>query len=190
MKAVSDHNRCLVSVITPCYNAERFIAATIDSVLAQSVADWEMIVADDGSTDASPAIVASYATRDSRITLVTLNRHSGASHARNTAIQQARGRYLAFLDSDDLWLPDKLAKQLAFMTDHDLAFSYGSYQLIDTEGHSLGTFVTEPSITYASLLKTCSVGCLTAMYDTRKLGKLYLPDIEQRQDYVLWHCIV
>ncbi len=189
MNAVPDSVPCLVSIITPCYNTEPFIAATIESVLAQSMTNWEMIVVDDGSTDASNAIVASYAAWDSRITLVTLNQHAGVHHARKTAVGRARGRYIAFLDSDDLWLPDKLAKQTAFMADHDLAFSYTSYQLIDREDNNLGTFVTAPSITYVSLLKTCSVGCLTAMYDTRKLGKVYLSDVA-RDDYALWLTIL
>jgi len=177
---------CLVSVITPCRNCEAFIGAAIDSVRAQTLADWEMIVVDDASTDASAAIVADYAARDRRICLVPLPRPAGAASARNTAIASARGRYIAFLDSDDLWFPDKLAKQVAFMTAHNQAFSYASYRLIDARDGVLGVFTVAPSITRADLLKVSSVSCLTAMYDTRHLGRMYMPDIRVGHDYALW----
>lgn len=176
----------LVSIITPCYNAELFIAKTIDSVLAQSETNWEMMIVDDCSTDASNEIVRSYARRHDRVKPIKLERHAGAYHARNTAIQRAKGRYIAFLDSDDIWLPNKLRTQLAFMAAHQLAFSYASYQLMDGEDNRLGVFLAAPSLTYAALLKHCSVGCLTALYDTHKIGKVYLPNIAVGEDYALW----
>ena len=98
----------------------------------------------------------------------------------------AEGRYIAFLDADDLWMPEKLEKQLKFIKDNDLAFTYSSYGLIDEDGNDLGSFMTKESISYDGMLKTCSVGCLTAIYDTKKLGKLYMPNILKRQDYGLW----
>ncbi|MDD9874658.1 MAG: glycosyltransferase family 2 protein, partial [Gammaproteobacteria bacterium] len=177
---------CLVSVITPCRNAEAFIAAAIDSVRSQTLTDWEMIIVDDASTDASAAIVADYAARDRRIRPVSLPRPTGAAGARNTAMASARGRYIAFLDSDDLWFPDKLAKQIAFMTAHNQAFTYTSYRLIDARGGDLGGFTVAPSITRISLLKISSVSCLTAVYDTRHLGRMYMPDIAVGHDYALW----
>ena len=181
---------CLVSVITPCRNAEVFIAAAIDSVQAQTLTDWEMLVVDDASTDASAAIIADYAARDRRICLLSLPQPAGAAGARNLAIGQARGRYIAFLDSDDLWFPDKLAKQVAFMAAHDSAFTYASYRLIDSTGRDLGVFTTAPSLTRADLLKVNSVSCLTAMYDTRHLGRMYMPDVSIGHDYALWLAII
>lgn len=181
---------CLVSVITPCRNAEVFIAAAIDSVRAQTLTDWEMIIVDDASTDTSAAIVADYAARDHRICLVSLPRPAGPSVARNTAIRRARGRYIAFLDSDDLWFPDKLAKQVAFMAAHNQAFTYTSYRLIDTQDVDLGVFTPAPSITRTDLLKTSSVSCLTAIYDARQLGRMYMPDVDTGEDYTLWLAIL
>ena len=175
----------LVSVVMPCHNAASFVGAAIDSVRAQSMRDWELLVVDDASTDGSGGIVAQRAARDRRIIPVTLARQSGVSHARNIAIGRAAGRYIAFLDSDDLWLPNKLAQQTAFMAAHDLAFSYASYRLLDARGGHLGMVSAPPSITYRGMLKTCAVGCLTAIYDTRQLGKMYLPAVG-RGDYGLW----
>ncbi len=176
----------LVSVITPLYNSANFISHTIESVLNQTYENWEMIIIDDNSTDDSVNIVEEYVKRDDRIRLIKLKKNSGPAIARNKGIKEARGRYIAFLDADDLWLPEKLEKQLKFMNEYDLAFTYSSYKLIDEEGNNLGEFITREEITYNSMLKTCSVGCLTAIYDTEKLGKVYMPNILKRQDYGLW----
>ena len=175
-----------VSIITPSYNSTRFISQTIESVLAQTYQDWEMIVVDDCSTDNSCDVVERYSQKDSRIKLIKLQQNSGPAIARNRAILEARGRYIAFLDADDLWYPQKLEKQLNFMTENSLAFTYSSYDLMDEDGNDLGSFTTKKSISYKKMLKTCSVGCLTAIYDTQKLGKIYMPDILKRQDYGLW----
>lgn len=176
----------LVSIITPCFNSASFLTETIESVLAQTVSDWEMIVVDDCSTDASKTIASSYAEKDARIKLISLDQNSGVSHARNTALRHASGRYMAFLDSDDLWLPSKLEKQLEFMKTNELALSYASYQLIDHNNKHAGEFVTRPVLTYTDLLKTCSIGCSTAIYDAQILGKVYFPDIDKQEDYALW----
>ena len=176
----------LVSIITPSYKSERFISQTIESVLAQTYQNWEMIIVDDVSPDDSNEVIEEYCKKDSRIKLIKLEKNSGPAVARNRAIEEAQGRYIAFLDADDLWMPEKLEKQLAFMTEHDLAFTYSSYDLMDEDGNDLGSFVTKASISYEGMLKTCSVGCLTAIYDTEKLGKVYMPLIRKRQDYGLW----
>ncbi len=175
-----------VSVITPAYNVSRFVSKTIKSVLNQTYQNWEMIIIDDVSTDNSVNIVEKYVKRDNRFRLIKLEKNSGPAIARNIGIKEAKGRYIAFLDADDLWLPEKLEKQLKFMNEYDLAFTYLSYKLIDEEGNDLGEFITKEKITYKSMLKTCSVGCLTAIYDTQKLGKVYMPNILKRQDYGLW----
>lgn len=176
----------LVSIITPSYKSAKFIAQTIESVLAQTYQNWEMIIVDDVSPDNSNEIIEEYCKKDSRIKLIKLEKNSGPAVARNRAIEEAEGRYIAFLDADDLWKPEKLEKQLAFMDENDLAFTYSSYDLIDEEGKDLGSFTTKESISYSGMLKTCSVGCLTAIYDTQKLGKVYMPNIIKRQDYGLW----
>ena len=176
----------MVSIITPSHNTEKYIAKTMDSVLAQTYGEWEMIIVDDLSTDNSPSIIETYALRDSRIKLIKSEQKSGASGSRNRAIEASQGRYIAFLDADDLWMPQKLEKQIMFMTKHDLAFTYSSYKTINENDEVLTTFATVPEISYESMLKTCSVGCLTAVYDAEKLGKMYLPKLPTKEDYVLW----
>ena len=176
----------LVSIITPLHNADQFIEYTIQSVLAQTYSNWEMIIVDDCSSDDSAEIVKAYAEKDTRIHLIPLKEQHGPALTRNKAIKHANGRYIAFLDADDLWIPSKLAEQLQFMQENDLGFSYSSYFLIDEEGNSLGKFITKEEISYENMLKTCSVGCLTAIYDTEKVGKTYMLNIPKGQDYTLW----
>jgi hypothetical protein len=170
----------------PSYNADKFIADAIESVLNQTYVYWELIVVDDGSLDHTNEIVEAYVKQDSRISLIKLKQNSGPAKARNKAIEEAKGRYIAFLDADDLWLPEKLKKQIMFMNKNNLSFTYSSYHLIDENNHMFGTFTTREFITYKSMLKTCSIGCLTAIYDTQVLGKQYMPNIAKRQDYGLW----
>jgi len=176
----------LVSIITPSYNSEKFISETIKSVLNQTYDNWEMIIVDDCSSDNSNEIIKEYSKKDGRIKLIKLEKNSGPAVARNRAIKEAKGRYIAFLDSDDLWMPNKLEKQVEFMKKNNLAFTYSSYYLIDEENHDIGLFNAPERISYRSMLKTCSVGCLTAIYDTNVLGKIYMPNIIKRQDYGLW----
>lgn len=180
----------MVSIITPSHNAEKFIAQTIESVLAQTYQEWEVIVVDDLSSDNTVQIIEDYAQNDPRIKLIKLEQKSGPAVARNRAIEASRGQYIAFLDADDLWMPEKLEKQISFMIKHDLAFTYSSYKVINVEDEFLTTFVTLPEISYESMLKTCSVGCLTAVYDREKIGKMYMPKLPKRQDYALWLSIL
>jgi glycosyltransferase involved in cell wall biosynthesis len=179
-------NSHLVSVITPSYNSSKYISQTIDSVLSQTYQNWEMIIVDDASPDNSNDIIEDYCKKDSRIKLIKLEKNSGPAVARNRAIQEAKGRYISFLDADDLWVPKKLEEQLKFMTNNNLAFTFSSYDIVDESGNRLGSFITREKISYKGLLKTCSVGCLTAIYDTKKLDKVYMPNIIKRQDYALW----
>jgi teichuronic acid biosynthesis glycosyltransferase TuaG len=162
------------------------VALAIESVIAQSYQEWEMIIVDDNSPDNANEIIETYIQKDSRIKLIKLTKNSGPAIARNQAIKEANGRYIAFLDADDVWLPQKLEKQINFMNEYDLSFTYSSYNLIDEENIPLGQFITKKKISYKSMLKTCSVGCLTAIYDSYKLGKVYMPNIKKRQDYALW----
>lgn len=176
-----------VSIITASYNCATFLPKTVESVLSQTYSDWEMIIVDDCSSDRSAEIAKFFAQKDSRIRLIQLNENSGSAVARNKAIEVARGRYIAFLDSDDLWLPQKLEKQIAFMQNNGHAITYAGYERIDERGESLGQTVKPPlKITYNDMLKKSHIGCLTAVYDTKKLGKVMMPLIRKRQDYGLW----
>ena len=176
----------LISIITPSYKSKRFISQTIESVIIQTYRNWEMIIIDDVSPDDSNVIIEMYVKEDSRIKLIKLAKNSGPAVARNRAIEEAKGRYIAFLDADDLWHSEKLEKQIAFMSENNLAFSYTSYNLIDEDNNNLGYFETKETIDYNNLLRTNIIGCLTAIYDTQKLGKVYMPNILKRQDYGLW----
>jgi teichuronic acid biosynthesis glycosyltransferase TuaG len=177
----------LVSIITPSYNSSEFIEETINSVLNQTYTNWEMIIVDDVSADNSIEIIQKYIKINSKIKLIELENNSGAAVARNTAIKAAKGRFIAFLDSDDLWLPEKLEKQINFMLKNKYEFTYSFYDLIDEANIKYGkTFEAQTEATYKGLLKTCTIGCLTAIYDTKEIGKIYMPLIRRRQDYGLW----
>lgn len=181
------HPKPTVTVITALYNSAGFIGETIESVQAQSFSDWEMILVDDCSTDRSVEIVGAYAAEDSRIRLVQLAQNSGPAVARNRAIEEAHGRYLAFLDSDDRWHPEKLTRQLAFMRETGRLFTHSWYEKCAESGESLGVVVRPPAeLDYKELLKSNRIGCLTVIYDTEALGKVYMPLIRKRQDYGLW----
>lgn len=181
----------LVSIITPSYNSEKFIEETIESVIAQTYTNWEMIIVDDVSTDNSIEIINNYAMEDSRIKLIQLEKNSGAAVARNTAIKNANGRFIAFLDSDDLWVKTKLEEQISYMKKNNISFSYSDYELIDEKSNLLN-ISKKPAgmLDYKELLKENQIGCLTAIYDQKKIGKCYMPLIRKRQDYGLWLSIL
>lgn len=190
VKCLSVHNEPneppYVSVITPSYNSIRFIGETISSVQNQSYKNWEMIIVDDGSTDQSAAKIKEIIEGDSRIRLLSLKENVGAAKARNLAIQEARGRYIAFLDSDDIWLPHKLKTQLLFMEEMNIAFSYASYSLIDENGNELNREVSVPkSVDYHYLVGNTIIGCLTVMIDREKIPYVEMPSI-QPEDTALW----
>jgi glycosyltransferase involved in cell wall biosynthesis len=175
-----------VSIITPLYNSEEFISETIESVLSQSYNNWEMIIVDDCSTDNGVNIVKKYQKECEKIKLIRLDNNSGAAVARNVAIKKAKGRFIAFLDSDDYWHPEKLKKQISFMSNNNYAFTFSYYQNVDINNKK-GKIITAPEIvTYNTLLDSGVIGCLTAIYDIKKLGKIYMPLIRKRQDYALW----
>lgn len=175
----------LVSIITPCYNSSRFLFQSIESVLAQTYQNWEMIIIDDGSTDNSVEIIENFIDSDIRIKLIKSKRRGSIANARNKAIEMASGRYISFLDSDDMWLPKKLEKQIDFMRENEVALSYSSYYLIDTEGNTKGIFIPKDAATYKDLLKTCCIGNLTATYDVDIIGKRYMKNVGH-EDYALW----
>ena len=177
----------LVSIITPTYNCADFIARTLDSVLAQTYQNWEMIIVDDRSQDNTKEIVDSYMMRDSRIRYHLLEVNSGAAVARTTAMKLAKGTYMAFLDSDDIWLPDKLERQITWMEQTGHAFSCTAYEQIDEEDNALGkTIRTIEKTSYNRLLLDCPVGNSTVVYNVDKMGKFEVPNIRKRNDDALW----
>lgn len=176
----------LVSIITPSYNSSVYIGATIKSIFSQTYKNWELIIVDDCSTDDSIEIIEAYCKMDSRIKLIKLNNNSGAAVARNTGLENASGRFIAFLDSDDKWLPNKLEKQINFMLEHDYAFTFTRYYQVNENDDIVGKLYFPDKISYKELLKTCVIGCLTVMYDTSKLGVVKFPLIRKRQDFALW----
>ena len=175
-----------VSIIMASYNSGHFVQEAIRLVQRQSLGCWNLLVSDDASSDSTVEMVTCLMDGDPRIRLITSSKNRGPAHARNAAIEAATGRYIAFLDSDDLWKPHKLERQIAFMQERDIAFSFSSYDKIDEDGNFINTHYVERPVTYRDLLKSNVIGCLTAMYDTEKLGKVYMPDVRKRQDFGLW----
>lgn len=177
----------LVSIIMPVYNSENFIDETIKSVLAQTYKNWELIVVDDCSTDKSHAIVEDYAKHDSRIHLYQTKKASGSpTHPRNIAIEHAKGRFVAFLDSDDVWLPNKLTEQLPLFENSKVGVVYSNYEKISEEGVRADRIVVAPSETnYSKLLKGNVIGNVTGIYDSQKTGKVFM-QYKHHEDYILW----
>jgi len=177
----------LVSVITPSYNVENYIAATIESVIKQTYANWELLITDDASTDATTQIIEAYQNKDPRIKLIKLDKNSGIATARNTSIKVSKGRFIAFLDADDVWYPEKLDLQIKFMLKKRAAVSFSSYRHINEDGQDLNIQVNALEVlTYSKLLKNNYIGNLTGIYDAHQLGKIYAPGLKKRQDWCIW----
>lgn len=176
----------LVSIVMPSYNTGRFIAETIESVLAQTYPQWELLIVDDCSTDNTDDIVNKYLD-DERIRYIKNSTNSGAAVSRNRALREVKGKWIAFLDSDDLWSPDKLEKQIRFMENNGYHFSYTNYIEIDESSQPLGRMVTGPKrITKNGMYRYCWMGCLTVMYDAETVGLIQIEDIKKNNDYAMW----
>ena len=177
----------LVSVIMPCYNMERFLPHTIESVRQQTFQDWELVVVDDVSTDGTVAVLQRLGDQDQRIRWSVKPEHSGIADTRNRCLQLAQGRYLAFLDADDLWHPNKLEQQLKFMTDGNIGFSYTSYDCVDEDGSPLNkTVKTAGNLDYKSYLRNTIIGCSTVMIDKEAVGEVKLPSFRTSEDTATW----
>lgn len=178
----------LVSIITPSYKSSNFISYTIESVLAQTYKNWEMIIVDDFSPDNSNQVIEKYCKKDNRIKLVKLEINVGAAQARNKALEFASGRYIAFLDSDDIWYPSKLEKQLVFMQNNNYPISYTSYELIDEEGKSKNHIIEAiDNLNLYDYLKNTIIGFSTSIIDKRLVeDEIKFLDIRIRQDTNLW----
>jgi len=180
-----------VTVVMPAYNSAQFIADSIQSVRDQSFHAWELIVVDDGSSDNTRTVVARQGRDEPRLRLVELSSNRGAAVARNHAIALARGRFIAFLDSDDTWRPDKLAKQVRMLSEHDAVLVFSDYYVAYGKEKRPHRVVRSPStLTYSNLLMGDPVGCLTVMYDTKKTGRVFMPELKMRQDWGLWLCLL
>ena len=177
----------LVSIITPCYNSEKFISDTILSVQKQTYTHWEMIIVDDGSKDKTVEIVQNFMEDDHRIQLMTLNKNSGAAKARNAGIEKIKGKYMTFLDADDIWFPDFIENSIKTIKNTKIHFVFSSYKRSNENLEFIYSDFTVPKkVTYTDILKTNSISCLTAFIDVEVLGIKKMPDILKRQDMGLW----
>jgi teichuronic acid biosynthesis glycosyltransferase TuaG len=181
----------LVSIIMPSFNSEKFISEAIISIQKQTYTNWELLVVDDCSTDKTVAIIQKFINNDNRIHLIRLKKNSGTGIARNTALQKANGQYIAFLDSDDLWKPEKLSKQIDFMKANNLPFTFSFYDLIDEDGQLLNKRIKAPNnLSFRQLFFCNYVGNLTGIYDASSLGKIPISSIRKRQDWMVWLTIL
>lgn len=177
----------LVSVIMPAFNAAGFIEAAVNSVISQSYSSWELFIIDDASSDKTLSIIKTLSKADPRITILRNKENCGADVSRNKGIKAAQGDYMAFLDADDLWKPGKLEIQLEIMQQQAVAVCFSSYEQIDEQGNPRHVIIEAlPVLNYKKLLKSNYLGNLTGIYDVRKIGKIYAPNIRKRQDWALW----
>ena len=177
----------LVSIITPTFNSEKYIAETIRSVQSQTYSNWEMLIVDDCSTDDTEKIISGFIRDDRRINFHQLLKNSGAGVARNQAVLLAGGRFIAFLDSDDLWKPEKLAKQVDFLLSGNVPFTFSFYDCIDEEGNALNLRIEAPkTLRYFQLYFCNFVGNLTGIYDVNFFGKIPISGVRKRQDWMVW----
>jgi teichuronic acid biosynthesis glycosyltransferase TuaG len=181
----------LVSIITPSFNSEKFIAETIESVQNQTYKNWEMIIVDDCSTDHTAAIVERFIKDDGRIHLFRLDKNSGTGIARDVALSKVNGDYIAFLDADDLWKPLKLEKQLQFLKENKIPFTFSFYDCINEEGNTLNKRVEAPrNLLYRQLFFCNYIGNLTGIYEVNYFGKIAISSIRKRQDWMMWLTIL
>lgn len=178
----------LVSIITPVYNCEKLIDETIETVLNQSYSNFEMLLVDDCSKDNSAKIIKKYLKKDNRIKYFKLKENSGAAIARNKALKESKGRFIAYLDADDLWKKEKLEKQVKFMLDNNYAFTCTDYEKIDEDGKYLKVVKIPKKVNYNLFLRNTIIQTVGVMVDTKITGKeiLVMPDIRRRQDAATW----
>lgn len=184
-------NYGLVSIIMPTWNCAAFIGESIQCVLAQSYQNWELLIQDDCSTDQTRETVRPYMEADNRIKYSVNSKNSGAAISRNNALRRAKGKWIAFLDSDDLWLPEKLERQLIFMIENSYGFSYTVYEEMNEASCVTGIRISGPKhVTKTGMYCFCWPGCLTVMYDREKVGLLQIADIKKNNDYAMWLKVV
>ena len=178
----------LVSIIMPNYNGEKYSEESLKTVLNQTYKNWELLIIDDCSKDKSVEIIREK-YNDKRIKLIELKENKGSSHARNIGLEISKGKYIAFLDSDDLWLDEFLEKQVRFLKENEVSLVYSSYYIIDENSEEiLNPYVVKNKVGYKDILKFLPIGMLTSVYDTEKIGKYYFDESlgSIRDDYVYW----
>lgn len=177
----------MVSVIMPCYNMESYVADSIASVQRQTYPHWELLIVDDASTDGTVEIVKNLAEQDEKIRFVVKTQHSGIADTRNQCISMAQGRFLAFLDADDIWHPEKMETQLRTMLDNNVGFTYTTYDWIDEDGKTLNKFInTIGNLDYKRYLRNTIIGCSTVMVDTAIVGQVTVPRFRTSEDTATW----
>lgn len=178
----------LVSVVVPLYNCEEFIAETLESILSQTLFDWEAILVDDCSTDGTVVVAQSYVDRDKRFRLLRQSENCGAAMARNKGLSETRGRFIAYLDSDDYWLPEKLKRQVSYMSEHDYGACFTSYETVNEDGSHRNYVHVDDEVDYGRFLKKPPTCSHTIMFDTVLVDRslLVMPDIRKRQDAATW----
>ena len=174
----------LVSVIMPVFNAEKHVSEAIGSVLGQSHKNLELLVVDDASTDDSLERILQF--KDVRLKCISLLENGGAGKARNEGIRQARGRYIAFIDADDLWLEEKLTEQIRFMQKENAVFTYTDYYMMNGDSQFTHRVSSPAWVDREKMKRNNYIGCLTAIYDAGRLGKIFMPERRKRQDWALW----
>ena len=176
----------LVSIVMPCFNNAESLSKAIESVLSQSFENYELLIVDDCSTDHSFELMEQASLNDPRIKVLSTSKNSGAGVARNLGITHATGRFIAFLDADDFWHSDKLAKQIVIFDMQNVPLVCSGYKISRQGYEVIKTKIPKEKISYADLLKSNCIGCLTTIYDTQLTGKVYFPTLRKRQDYALW----
>lgn len=175
----------IVSIITPCYNSEKYIADTYNSIKSQTYTNWEWIIVDDCSSDKSGEIIQSF--NDNRIKLIIQSKNQGAAYSRNLALNKAQGRFITFLDSDDLWLPNFLETTINYLIENNEELVYSSYKRVDENLKPLLTdFIAVDKVDRNRILYNCPIPMLTSVYDSKRIGKIPVPDVELREDHAMW----
>lgn len=182
MRNMSKENKTLVSIITPVYNSEKYIGETIRSVIAQTYTNWEMLIVDDCSSDNTVDVIKAFT--DSRIKYIRLNENVGAARARNVALENAKGKFIAFLDADDMWKPTKLEKQLNFMIEKNIGFSFTGYEILREKRNKI---IRVPErLNYRQFMKNTIIGTLTVMLNTNIVGEVRLVNVKKDHDSMTW----
>lgn len=177
--------KSLVSIIMPAYNSERFIKDSINSVLNQTYKNWELLIINDYSKDSTGTIIEEYSKKDARIKILNQSKNSGVVAARNRGIKESKGKYIAFLDSDDLWEKEKLDNQIEIMTQNNYYMTYTEYSYITEDGDFIKDIKVPTKLNYKDALKGNQIGCLTVVLDKERIGKFKMPDLKH-EDYATW----
>jgi teichuronic acid biosynthesis glycosyltransferase TuaG len=180
----------VVSIIMPTYNAGHYLDQAVESVLKQTFSNWQLIIVDDASIDGSTQSIENKYTNDNRIHILRMRRNHGAAFCRNKALLHSTGRYIAFLDSDDIWYPNKLKTQLEFISSNKADMVFSSYDVMTDNKTFVRKVNSPPKVTYKDIISKNPIGCLTVLYDSHTIGKIPMPNIKMRNDWGLWIRII